>query len=83
MRSSIKDVATPFEPFTGKEDPFDCTTDGPDGFDDLTLKFGTVDLRSELGLDVLPVDEVVVLGVKGELFDGTPFVGEDVIQIVP
>ena len=39
---NLEDVATPFEPYTGKEDCyFDCNTEGPDGFFDLTLKFDT------------------------------------------
>ena len=39
LRWDLKDVATPFEPYIGREDAMDCTTSGPDGFMDLTLKF--------------------------------------------
>ena len=34
--SAIEDVATPFKPFTGKENVLDCNGDGPDGHIDLT-----------------------------------------------
>ncbi len=42
--SALEDVATPFEPFTGKEDAVDCTDEGPDGFQDLTLNFDTQEI---------------------------------------
>ncbi len=48
-RSAIEDVASPFEAFDGLDDPLDCTTEGPDGMDDLTLKFKTQDVVSVLG----------------------------------
>jgi hypothetical protein len=35
LRSSVQDVATPFEPFEPRQDELDCTTEGPDGFLDL------------------------------------------------
>ena len=39
---NLEDVATPFEPYTGKDNcDFHCNTLGPDGFLDLTLKFDT------------------------------------------
>ncbi len=83
VRSAFQDVATPFEPFIGKEDAFDCTDEGPDGFLDLTLKFPKQDVVAALG----PVNDgdVVVLQVTGQLlaeFGGTPIVGEDVVVII-
>jgi hypothetical protein len=80
LRWSMEDVATPFEPFVGKEDAFDCTTDGPDGFLDLTLKFSTQEIVGALG-DVSD-GGVLVLELHGELFDGTSFEGEDVVVIL-
>ncbi len=82
LRWSLEDVATPFEPFIGKEDADDCTTGGPDGFMDLTLKFDTQEVVSALG-DVEDGD-VLVLAVTGNLkeeFGGTPIQGEDVVII--
>jgi hypothetical protein len=86
LRWSIKDVATPYEPYRGRGvvngsdqlDEKDCTTLGPDGYDDLVLHFDTPSLP--LG----PVEgrEVRTLELTGELYDGTPFVGEDVVRLM-
>lgn len=80
LRFEIADVATPFEPFLGKQDAFDCTEEGPDGFLDLTLKFN----KQEVVLALGPVDDgdVIVATLTGELLDGTPIVGEDVVVIL-
>lgn len=83
LRWAYDDVATPFEPFIGKVDPFDCTTDGSDGFLDLTLKFKSQDLAAAIG-EVADGD-VLVLQLTGNLmeeFGGTPIFGEDVIVIL-
>jgi outer membrane protein assembly factor BamB len=83
LRWSLEDVATPFEPFTGKEDAFNCTDEGPDGFLDLTLKFDAQETVAALG-DVNDGD-VLVLTLTGNLleeFDGTPIQGEDVVVIL-
>jgi len=82
VRSAVKDVATPFEPFVGKESRFACTREGPDGFDDLNLNFRTTqDVVAALGHDVSHGD-VLVLELTASLDDGTPIVGEDVVVIV-
>jgi hypothetical protein len=83
LRWSWEDVATPYEPFTGKADAFDCTDEGPDGFMDLTFKFSAQEVASDLG----PVydGEVLVLNLTGFLkpeYGGTQIVGEDVIVIL-
>ena len=40
LRWDWSDVATPFDPWTGKADCWaDCSEDGPDGYMDLSLKF--------------------------------------------
>jgi len=83
LRWAYEDVATPFEPFIGRVDPFDCTTEGPDGFMDLTLKFDSKELAAALGNVV--DGEVLVLSLTGNLmeeFGGTPIIGEDVIVIL-
>lgn len=79
LRSAVEDVATPFEPFTGKQERDDCTSDGADGIRDLTLKFDTEEVRSAIG----PVSrgEVHVLTLRGALDDGTEIIGEDVVWI--
>ena len=77
VNSSIEDVSTPFE--TNLEeplDPYSCTTAGPDGYEDLTLKFDYVELRSMLG--VLERGDVMTLSISGQLLDGTEFSGADI-----
>jgi hypothetical protein len=83
LRWSYEDVATPFEPYTDKDDAYDCNELGDDGFLDLTLKFKRTEIVEKIkkkygGVDR---DQAVVLKLKGKLKDGTPFYGEDVIII--
>lgn len=84
LRWALEDVATPFEPFLGKEDCLeDCNELGSDGIMDLTLKFKTQEIVSALG-DVED-GECLVLRLTGNLkveFGGTPIVGEDVVLIL-
>ena len=83
-KSKLKDVATPFEPFTGKADAFDCTDAGPDGFLDFIMKFDRPDIVEAIELALgreVEDGEVLILTVEGVLFDGTPIVGEDVVVI--
>jgi hypothetical protein len=83
IRWAIEDVATPYEPFLGKEGPYACNTDGPDGYFDLTLKFETQALAEALG--VVYDRAVVVVTLTGSLkeeFGGTQIVGEDVVIIL-
>jgi hypothetical protein len=77
VRWSIKDVASPYSPFTGKSGRMDCTTDGPDGYNDLTLQFSAKDLIPVFG-NVADRD-VVTLKVDGNLYDATAIAGEDVV----
>jgi hypothetical protein len=83
LRWDCEDVATPFEPFIGKEACDCCTEEGPDGYLDLTLKFDTQEIVAALG-DVEDGD-CVVLHLTGNLmeeYDGTPILGEDVVVIL-
>jgi len=83
LRWALENVATPFEPFIGKEDAYDCTEQGPDGYLDLTLKYEAQELITALG-DVEDGD-VLVLHLTGNLkdeFGGNPFEGEDVVVIL-
>jgi hypothetical protein len=79
LTGRIVDVATPFEPFIGKQDALDCTREGRDGFDDLLFVFGGRAVAAGFG----PVSngDVVVVPLTGELVDGTPIRGEDVVLI--
>lgn len=83
LRWEYEDVATPYEPYTGKESSDDCTIEGPDLYMDLTLKFDLQEIVAALG-DVEDGD-VLVLQLTGNLlpdFGGTPIVGEDVVVIL-
>lgn len=78
---AFEDVAAPADLLTGKEDcDVDCTTAGPDGFVDLTLKFDNQEIVSQISGD----DRMcLLLQLTGNLkpeFGGTPIVGEDVVR---
>lgn len=77
IRVTFEDVATPF--VGDKNNCLDCTTEGPDGFLDLSLKFDMQQIVNAIG----PVQDgdCLALPLDGELDDGTPFTGEDVIII--
>ena len=79
IRTFIEDISTPFEPYVNRESAFDCNRLGPDGFNDLTIKFDTQQVVPAMG----PVNngDLLVLTVTAELFDGTPIRGEDVVVI--
>jgi hypothetical protein len=81
LRWNFEDVTAPYEPYTDK--PLDenaCALSGPDGYMDLTLKFDTEEMAASLG--TVEDGEVLALELTGELFDGTPIVGEDIIRII-
>jgi hypothetical protein len=83
LRWSYEDVATPYEPFVGKEGAYACNALYGDGFPDLALKFDAQALAAALG----PVTdrEVRVVKLTGMLkpeFGGTPIVGEDVLVLL-
>lgn len=84
FRYHFGDEATPFEPFNEKPmDPFACTTEGADGYMDLTFKVDAVEFKSLL--DNPSTDDMYKVFVKGNLMEeygGTEFIGEDIIQIV-
>jgi hypothetical protein len=84
LRWAWEDVATPFEPFIGKEDCFaDCNEEGPDGYPDLTLKFDAQEVVAALG--EVEDGDCLVLQLTGSLTGGDcgggAIVGEDVIWI--
>ena len=81
MKHNIEDVATPHTPDTEVVNPFDCSTEGPDGIDDLTLKFDMQEILEALGRDNAPRGTVVVLVLTGNLLDGTPIEGYDLALV--
>ncbi len=76
--SMVKDAARLFD-----GEPCDCQNHGPDGVDDLSMKFRTDELVEALELDALPGGSVVELVLAGSLLDGTAFVANDCIVILP
>jgi hypothetical protein len=76
-RPVVADVATPF-----LGDACDCHTSTGDGDADLSLKFDSGTVSSELALSGMPADEAVELVLRGFLVDGTLFEAGDCIRIV-
>ncbi len=77
LRWALEDVAAP------KGELEECTTAGPDGYIDLTLKFDVQEIVAALG--GVSDGDVLVLKLTGNLqtgFGGTPIEGEDVIIII-
>jgi hypothetical protein len=79
LRWSLEDVGTPYVPFTGKTDPYQCNDLGPDGYLDIVFKFDTQVIAASLS-DVKD-NEVITLQLRGQLLDGTEISGEDVVII--
>jgi len=80
VRSSYEDLATPV---SDKTDDCGCTTEGPDGYIDLTLKFNMKEIVEALG-EVNDGDllELILTGALTEVFDGTPIEGSDCVVII-
>ena len=75
------DVATPYEPYIGKMNCVEgCNDLGPDGYMDVTLKFNMREVGA--ALSEVPHGECMIMAVTGSLFDGTSFIGEDVVLII-
>jgi len=75
IRSSYEDVTTP----VSDANECECSTEGPDGFLDLTLKFETQRIVEAIG-EVDHGDELV-LELTGMLSDETPIEGSDCVII--
>jgi hypothetical protein len=77
VRWSYEDVGAPADKAA---DACACSTVGPDGSGDLTLKFNKATVVAALG----PVEDrqVIELTLTGELCDGTPIEGSDCVVIV-
>jgi hypothetical protein len=84
LQWDFEDVATPYEPLTGKQDcTVDCTEMGPDGYMDATLKFDTQEVIAALG-EAVQDGVCIVAQLTGNLREsvgGTEIVGEDLIRI--
>jgi hypothetical protein len=76
LRWYYEDVATPAYEI---DDYCGCTTNGPDGFLDLTLKFNAAEIIATL--DPVSNGDVVQLIITGDYPDGDPFFGGDCVII--
>ena len=76
IRHAFEDATTPVV----NGETCDCTTEGPDGYTDLVLKFRKVEIVEAIG----PASdgEVIALTVTGNLLDGTPFEASDCVRIL-
>ncbi len=59
-----------------------CLPQGPDGYDDLILKFSPSELTERLNLDAPVPSGSLMLTLSGLLADGTRFAGSDCIRFV-
>lgn len=75
VRSSYEDVAAP----VSDANDCNCTTAGPDGYTDLTLKFETYKIVNAIG--EVTDGEVLPLTIAGVLLDETHIEGADCIVI--
>ena len=75
--SGVEDVS---RPVADKQDPCDCTSEGADGHDDLTLKFKTKDIVKALGK--VEDGQEIELTLTGALTDGTEFEASDCVRII-
>jgi hypothetical protein len=80
IRSSIEDVAQP----VSDANECACSTEGPDGYEDLVLKFEAQEIAAELmrTSGELVKGGVYILPLSGTLFDGTAITGEDCVKLV-
>ncbi|HWR83846.1 MAG TPA: kelch repeat-containing protein [Candidatus Deferrimicrobium sp.] len=76
LRWSTEDVTTPLGP---DADSCECTTAGPDGYPDLSLKFDRGAIVAAVGN--VHDGDVISLTISGRLYDGTRFKGNDCVVI--
>jgi hypothetical protein len=76
LRSHLEDVSAPVQ--NGED--CECTTDGPDGFTDLTLKFRSSEIAAAIG--PAANGDYIELTLTGQLLDGTGFEVSDCVKIL-
>lgn len=83
LRWAYEDVATPYEPYIGKLERFDCTEAGADGYMDLVLFYDAQEVASVI--DYASDGDVLLFWVDTQLMDdygGTLLTGQDVVWII-
>jgi hypothetical protein len=76
VRYAYEDKAEPLI----REEPCDCWVNGPDGFEDMVIKFDAQDIVDALG--GVEDGEVLQLTLTAELMDGTDIEGYDCVVIL-
>jgi hypothetical protein len=77
LRSRVEDVS---RPVVDPQDICDCTTEDGDGYEDLVLEFDIQEIVDTLG--DFTDQEIRILGLTGELKDGTLIAGRDCAVIL-
>jgi hypothetical protein len=76
---SYEDVSQPVLEKTGCE----CTTEGPDGYEDMIFHFSNLDIAEALAVGGAPQSgDERMLTLSGQLADGTPFMFTDCLRFV-
>jgi len=80
VKADFEDVATPYTgKISGERLADECHELGPDGFEDLVMKYETQALVKAIDRQHKTDQDVLTLRMTGELKDGTQIVAEDVI----
>lgn len=79
VRYSYEDVSAPADVNALPEECL-CSTDGPDGYVDMVLKFDTPEIAEAIG--EVEDGDYVILTLTGFLKDGTPIEGTDCVMII-
>jgi hypothetical protein len=83
LRWDLEDVGTPYEPFVGKTDIYNCNNLGRDGYPDLVFMFDTEDVVvGSLSAAAAQAGQALLLKLEGKLQDGTDIKGEDSVVII-
>ncbi len=75
---SISDVSMPYGQY--QDDCYDCNQGGPDLMNDLVLQFSSQAVAATLGS--VSMNDCISVEIAGEFYDGTPFVGSDMLRII-
>jgi hypothetical protein len=75
---SISDVSMPYGQF--QDDCYDCNQGGPDLMNDLVLHFSSQAVAATLGS--VSMNDCISVEIAGEFYDGTTFVGSDILRII-
>jgi hypothetical protein len=81
LRWNYEDVGAPFLPLFDKKDAYACNQSFPDRRLDLSLKFDAQALVDLVGIH--PAQTSIRVWIWGKMLDERPFLGEDIILIVP